>query len=628
MPEYRASVDAQSPLTAADRGLLVAQAKILIEDLYAHLPLKQAMHAVEPVQRLKLLDFRAHLMDDLEFHAELLDIFISLRDLHTNYGLPSPYANRVAFLGVLVERYTEAGSDRYMVSKINANLVTEPTLTPGVELTHFAGMPMELAVWRNAQREAGSNVPARRARGLQKLTLRNLGRSLPPEEDWVDVRYLVDGRPHEARLLWRVFEIQPPTPAAAPAPSGRLVGLGSPPGEVVGVDLGTEVIREVRKQLFAPAAMREAARVARSVAAVPRITPTQKAAGIVPTSRPQEITAKIVTTSHGTFGYLRLWSFLMEDGKIEEFVDEVIRLLEDVFPPEGLIIDVRGNGGGYLIAAEYLLQLICPRRIDPEPTQFINRPGTLELCSKVASMAGWQPSIAQATETGAQFSAALPLSPVKVVNAQGQIYHGPVALVTDAFCYSACDTFAAGFADHEIGPVLGIDPNTGAGGANVLEHVDLVKMWTGGPLRTLPAGATMRVALRRTLRVGAAAGQPVEDLGIVPAVLHDITRADLLEDNVDLIEHAGALLAARTPRVLEVTVTSVTGVDVELAVTTRAVSSVDVYVDDRPQASSAIATPDGSTTVHVTLLTPAKGTIRLQGFVADKLVASRLVVLE
>jgi hypothetical protein len=37
---------------------------------------------------------------------------------------------------------------------------------------------------------------------------------------------------------------------------------------------------------------------------------------------------------------------------------------------------------------------------------------------------------------------------------------------------------------------------------------------------------------------------------------------------------------------------------------------------------------EASVTVHVTLLTPKKGAIRLAGFVADELVAFRLVVLE
>ena len=123
----------------------------------------------------------------------------------------------------------------------------------------------------------------------------------------------------------------------------------------------------------------------------------------------------------------------------------------------------------------------------------------------------------------------------------GQRYHGPVVLITDALCYSATDIFAAGFQDHGIGPVLGVDDNTGAGGANVWTH-DLLKVlldtpppgdgWPGrgNPFVDLPAGAQASGP-----RCGAPcgwgphrAGTPVEDLGIVPTSGHRLTRADIV----------------------------------------------------------------------------------------------------
>ena len=628
MPEFREFVDQQAPLTVAQRRLLVDQARVLVENLYVHLPLKRAMHAVDPAQRLRLLGYRLQVLTDREFHAELLDIFISVRDLHTNYLLPSPYAGRLAFLGVLIERYAEAGEPRWMVSKVFDHLVSEPTLKSGVEVTHWNGAPLDLAVWRNAQREAGSNLPARAARGLENLTLRSLVVSLPPEEDWVDLRYLVDGEPHEARLVWRVFDSVDEILGVGAAPEGMLAGLTTPPAHMVGVDFRTELVRRVKKQLFAPAAMKEERRVERAKAAVPRATEAQKAENVIPTSRPDDLFAKVVDTGHGTYGYLRLFTFHMKDGKIGEFVGEVARLLDEAFPPDGLIVDVRGNGGGYIIAAEFLLQFLTPRRIEPEPTQFVNTPSTLDLCTKVADMAPWRASIAQAIETGAQYSTAIPLSEPALVNAVGQLYHGPVVLITDALCYSACDMFAGGFADHEIGRILGVDANTGAGGANVLDHDQLRSEWTDGPLRTLPAGAGMRVSLRRTLRVGVSAGQPVEDLGVQPHELHDMTRDDLLQGNRDLLDHAGQILSAGTPRVLDATVASVTGQDLLLEVTTRSVNSVDVYVDGRPQGPGGVPTPDGATTLAVQLPPSGAATIRLEGFVDGTLVAARQLTVE
>src|SRR3712207_9255760 len=101
----------------------------------------------------------------------------------------------------------------------------------------------------------------------------------------------------------------------------------------------------------------------------------------------------------------------------------------------------------------------------------------------------------RALETGAIFSSAFPITPVDGANRRGQRYFGPVVLVTDARCYSATDIFAAGFQDHAIGKVLGVDDNTGAGGANVWTHGLLARLLDeavhdpGSPYVALPHGA-------------------------------------------------------------------------------------------------------------------------------------------
>src|ERR687891_1456788 len=85
-----------TPLTKAEKLLLVDQAMVLLDETYVHLELKRAMHAVEPIQRLRLLRHRLQqpagaTMRDLELHNEMSLIFASVRDLHTNYLLPKPY---------------------------------------------------------------------------------------------------------------------------------------------------------------------------------------------------------------------------------------------------------------------------------------------------------------------------------------------------------------------------------------------------------------------------------------------------------------------------------------------------------------------------------------------------------
>ena len=231
-------------------------------------------------------------------------------------------------------------------------------------------------------------------------------------------------------------------------------------------------------------------------------------------------------------------------------------------PIEGLILDVRGNGGSHIWAAEQILQTLTPRAIEPERVQFIVTPGTLNLCRDnrypiEIPLADWVSSLEEAVETGASYSSAFPITPPARCNDVGQRYFGPVVLVTDGNCYSATDIFAAGFQDHQIGDILGTSPNTGAGGANVWTHelLNMVLPPNSG-LQPLPMKAGMRVAIRQCLRVGLRAGQLLEDLGVPPTATHLVTRADLLSDDHDLLRAAGKRLTSAKPRSIHITLGS------------------------------------------------------------------------
>ena len=123
-------------LTAEDRKLIVRQALILLDQNYAHLPLKKAMHSIDPVQRLRVLLQALEMtppsrqLSEVEFHAEMTDIFTSVRDLHTNYLLPAPFNEMTAFLPFMVEDYVDHGKRRYLVSHV-AEGFRHPTFRPG-----------------------------------------------------------------------------------------------------------------------------------------------------------------------------------------------------------------------------------------------------------------------------------------------------------------------------------------------------------------------------------------------------------------------------------------------------------------------------------------------------------------
>ena len=264
-------------------------------------------------------------------------------------------------------------------------------------------------------------------------------------------------------------------------------------------------------------------------------------------------------TPYGSYGYIRIITFAVDDD--EKFIVEFMNLMK-LLPQNGLILDMRHNGGGLVYASERLLQLLTPHHIKPEPTQFISTPLTYELCRRNApspdiDLSPWLESLKQSVETGATFSQSFSITPEDRCNNIGQIYYGPVILITDALCYSATDIFAAGFQDNKIGPILGTSGNTGAGGANVWTHNVLEQLIRNGSgdinsqIKSLPNKAGMRVSIRRTLRIYEREGMPLEDLGVIPNAslydskstdVHKMTKQDLLNDNIDLINHAASIL--------------------------------------------------------------------------------------
>lgn len=601
-------------LSKADRLTLIDQAVVLLSGNYVHLPLKEAMHAVDPLQRLRLLQDQVRttpedqLPSDHLFHREMISIFVSVRDLHTNYILPAPYNRMTAFVPFILEDFIEDGVRRYVVTRVFRGL-DEPPFGPGVELLRWNGIPIARAVEINGDRFAGSNLEARRARGIEMMTIRPLMQSLPPDEDFVLLEYRTDdGDVHELRLDWLVFSPE----------DGTVDGAADVPTEVAtgqGIDIELDMCRRARKQLFAPKVVEAERKLARAGDDV-----STRNLGLQSTM-PSVLEARPVDTESGTFGYLRIRTFSVQDA--DGFVDEVTRLISQL-PREGLIIDVRDNGGGLITAGEQLVQLFTPQAVQPEPVQLINTELNLKLCERLPFLSKWSDSIRQSIRTGAIYSRGFPITDPPDANNRGQQYHGPVVLVTDALCYSTTDIFAAGFQDQVVnGLILGVDGNTGAGGANVWTHSLLHQFFpageSGSPYRLLPNGSGMRVAIRRTLRVGDMAGTPVEDLGVLPDLRHDMTLDDVLRSNIDLIERAGEILSEMPVCIFDAEL--VNDASLGLRMTVRGVDRVDIFVDGR--AVGSVDVSDGD--VELDLGVSSADVIEVRGFSDDTLVATRRI---
>lgn len=572
----------------------------LIEGLYTHLPLKRSMYGADPVQRLRLLQQRAERLDDLRFHHELASIVTGLRDAHTRYVGPATLAGRAAMLPFLVESYGPVGQARYIVSKVaeDANLIKDRRFVPGVELRWWNAVPMDRAVDIHAEQETGGRADSRRARALESLTLRALQYGPPPDEHWVVIGY-VDRKDVERKVTipWRVV-----TPRRARTAGEHGAGTGYLD---YGIDAAAETTRRVKKLLFAPdlwyADQRASARRPQSPAVREQVAPKTRAKATpdaevplntwLPTSMQDALAAKVVRVGRGNVGYLRIWSFDVEDDG--SFLDEVIRLLA-LMPERGLIIDLRANPGGLIWAAERLFQLFTPGSVVPTRFSLLATPLTRAMAAAAQNdgeLAPWRQSLDDAVGTGELYSRSVPITPIEACNDIGQVYGGPVVAVVDANTYSSGDLFAAGFVDNEIGPLVTVGEATGAGGANVWlpEHVSDALLGTPYEQAPLPGGIGYTISVRRATRAGAADGAAIEDVGVRGDREYAMTRRDLVEDpgNQDLLAFCGKLLAAQRRSSLQIEA-PVTDAD-PLVVRSSGLDRLDLFVDDRFRESRDIS---------------------------------------
>ncbi len=581
--------DRASPraLSTAERTQIVDTFSELIEGLYGHLPLKRSMYAIDPIQRLRLLRQRVGTIGDDELHAELSDTLTALRDAHTRYIGPTALTDHVATLPFLVEAYGEPSKRRYIVSKIalEARRIHDPHFVPGVELLRWNAVPMDRAVDIHAERETGGRPDSRRSRALESFTFRALQYGPPPDEDWVIVEYRdLRGKRREVRFDWHVVKPGKAPTAGRPDRSRRTFAI----------DPAAETTRRGKKLLFAPELWYadQQPRARRRRAEPPVVGEW------IDTDFQDVVAAKIVKTRSGTFGYLRLWSFDVADDV--EFIDEVTRLLS-MLPPRGLILDLRANPGGLVWAAERLLQLFTPHEVTTTRFSMLATPLTRAMADAQQNreeLDPWRDSLNLAVSTGDEYSRAAPLTPTEDANDLGQLYGGPVVCVVDANTYSSGDLFAAGFYDNDIGTLVCVDTATGAGGANVWEPEDVRFALESTPYaqKNLPGGVSYTLAVRRATRSGTAEGVAIEDVGISGHETYTMTKRDLTEDNVGLLNFCGSLLRAQP--YTNMTVTRDEDEPSRLTVVTTGLDRLDVVVDGRPRESRNVA-DRATTTVDV-----------------------------
>lgn len=619
----RQAAPPHSPLAAvslshAQRTRLLDGLERVIEGVFTHLPLKRARYGIDPVQRIRILRTQLGELGAAAFHNAVADIITRLRDAHTYYIGPAVLKGKVAALPFLIEMIGSANAPQYIVTKV-ARGVRAP-FRPGVIVEYWNGVPIDRAVEMYSDREVGGRPDTERANAVVSLTLRSLQYGPPPDEHWVVVGYrtvTAAGTPtgplREIRIPWRMIdpgEIHSPDAVGvarrrSAGGSRRAVALR----RARAVNLATEAVRQAKMLLFAPASLLPKPTPSALVPLARRRKTTART-GVIETTIPEILKVTTIDAPGGPFAHLRIWGF---DAEEDEFLDELLRIIPSL-PENGCIIDIRGNPGGYIWAAEQALQLFTPNSI--QPTRFsVLATGFTRAMAAVpgmrAELGPWRDSLEAAVRSGELYSQPIPITGPVDCNAIGQRYSGPVMLVADATTYSAGDLFTAGFVDNKLGPFICVGAATGAGGANVWDYRELSDALRGSPvaLPPLPGGIGLSFAFRRATRAGDSEGVPIEDVGI-SGTPYAMTRNDLMQGNRDLIDTCVQALRQQPLTTLRAAVSSA---DRTIAVSTRGLDRLDVEFDGHPASTHLLRAND---TLTITYGTSTR-VVELTGFVEE-----------
>ncbi len=610
-------------LNRSEKETIVDQAILLIDQFYAHLPFKRARYAVDPVQSLRLIQAQLEELTDLAFHDRMVSALTGLRDAHTFYSLPQPYRGSLAFLPFRPRCFHDkTGKRRFIVTSILDGFA-HPRFQVNAEILTWNGIPIDQAVEREGQFDPGGNPASQFARGTTRMCSRSLSVSVPPLEEFVMLEYLSATGGEErygivlpwfiatdcivyknregakssvnesmsdvAQGRWMLFHRAdmirqtagyPASPSAAPVPDTTPGAIPSTPPE-------PDLQHESR---------------------YPQVFVFQHSGGVEQPDGIDPATLRDSSHPDEKFGYIRIKTFDLDpsdrtasDKFVQEF-QRIATLMQDV-APDGLILDVRSNPGGAIDAAERILQFLTPREIQPANFHFITSPVTQQIASDLfharsnsiatAGQREWLPWISDlmnSVSSGGIVTPGRPLTESEQANDTGQIYQGPVVLIIDALAYSATDIFAAGFQDHQIGAVVGVDDNTGGGGANRWLHDELMQnLQLHGvhnlSLKKLPREAQLGLAIRRSSRVSRNAGGVLEDLGVKADVRQNVTRHDLLHNDRDLLAFACGHLAGATTYLLKIENATVTPGGIQVSVRTRNLFRVECLVNGLPQCS-------------------------------------------
>lgn len=522
-------------LSDAEKRAVAEQSQLLLRGVYVHRFQKQDFYpgVTDPVPAVQAVVDNIEDLSVAEMELELYRIFSSQRDLHLNYIFPQPYGSFRSSLPLTFKRVQERRNFfDVRVDSVNADDFArfgpdQRVPEVGDQVIAYNGVPIREAIDNLVEVGQGANRFGGFSRALARLTFRPHLLAPVPEEDEVTITFRTKkagryGRRYERYTITMPWITRVPDPSPAPAAQAqqRSFGIASKridtkPRKVILQEMN---IKEDMFQKLFNDFRAESGLLAKST------YPNN------PSNEP-EVTWGVIENRLGKFGYIRLASFVPENG-VDFAVQEIRRIVYEEFEgTKGMIFDVRDNGGGSGQLSDELPQLFGRNDAVTAQDRLINT----EEMSRIFNESIFGPvfprgleAINEVAGTDATHTKVFSLFDSPGVNTFGQVYNGPVAVLANSNSYSASDYFSCHMQDSGIGFVFGEEPRTGAGGANVFEH-SLLAQFIPTVFTPMPATHRARVSFGQGIRQGLNEGSFIEDFGCEADLLVSPRLSDLLD---------------------------------------------------------------------------------------------------
>ena len=531
-----------------ERARLVDQTIAMLHGNYVFTPTHAINRSFDPVATLLQLrsrlinpDTGANGTSNWNFFKYVTQIVAKIGDPHTAIHLPDEVSSYTGFLPFLIEGYfdRDAGRNRYYISHVIERAELD-NVAVGDEVLALNGESADQRLNAIVSSTNGVFAPGLRfeRRYLDQLTIIPLDVSLVVDENAESLTLTLrrDGNTTEHKHVYLFSKL----------------GLEISRGEEEMEGLDRRFFGDVRSELFAPRSTEPSAPVKGDKL-------TREELDHQPHLRIEKISLNDGEHSKKQICYIRLYA--LTSGDRAQFVDDVVKPIEARRSEfDGVIIDVRSCRGGSIRIADQLTARCAGESIERIKGQFRNTRLNEAYCRHRADTIkmydAWADSIRTRAAEGLLYSAALPfgegaeLDPPSSAAGNGNI---PKLMIIDQYTASAAEVFAAGFADHELGEVLGVHPTTaGACSHGVRLNKLLMERVNDGnyPYDKESSIGRLKLSLCRLVRSRRSAGEIIEGKGVRADVIVPLTKSDVMGDNQDLLATAITRLmnAPKRPR--------------------------------------------------------------------------------